>query len=125
MILADSSMPTGQELLSFFGCTAFILGIAVSVKKLLEKPPVPTPQPLRVKTDHDFVTTVVHDKAILEIKQELQRHAGRRAEIYETQKEQGAALAALDEKTDLMNAQLVRQEGKIDRILERLPRSTS
>lgn len=123
-ILAEST-PSAEAIKEWLLVVGFLVGIGVGVKKLLQKAPAATPQPLRVKADEDYVTTTSHDKDIKEIKEELKRHAGRRAEIYDTQKEQGAALAALDEKTDLMNAQLVRQEGKIDRILERLPRSTS
>lgn len=79
--------------------------------------------PLVVQAQKDFVTTAAHKESIDRIDAELRRHAGRRAEIYDTQKEQGEQLAALNQKTDLMNAQLQRQDGKIDRILERLPRN--
>jgi vacuolar-type H+-ATPase subunit I/STV1 len=122
LLLLAQATPDPVQLAGFLGCVAFLVGIAVGIKKLREKSPE---SPLRVKADEEFVTTTSHDKDIREIKEELKRHSGRRAEIYETQRAHGAALAALDEKTDLMNSQLVRQEGKIDRILERLPRQTS
>ena len=78
--------------------------------------------PLIIQAQRDFVTTAAHKESIDKIEAELKRHADRRAEIYDTQKEQGAAIAALVEKTDLMNATQIRQEGKIDLILQRLPR---
>ena len=125
-LLAQGSAPEaaaiGEWLKVFFWLSGSIAALVVAFKKSKQKDPAATPQPLRVKADADYVTTTAHDKVIGEIKEELKRHGARRAEIYDTQKEQSAAIARLDEKTDLMNAQLVRQDGKIDRILERLPR---
>ena len=77
--------------------------------------------PLVIQAHKDFVTTTAHKDSIDEIKRELSRQSARRAEIYETQKAQGQQLSALDEKTDMMNQQLIRQEGKIDTLLTRIP----
>ena len=112
-----------MQLAGFLGCVAFLVGIGVGIKKLLAKDAGPAPQPFVVQEHPSFVTAASHDRDIREIKEELKRHAGRRAEIYDTQKEQGAQISALVEKTEHMNATQIRQESKIDLILQRLPRS--
>lgn len=119
-----AQVPPAEALKDWLLCVGFLVGIGVGVKKLFFEKKSETPQPLKVQNDPGFVTVTAHEKTITEIKAELTRHAGRRAEIYDTQKKQGAQLAALDAKTDLMNAQLQNQDGKIDRILERLPRKS-
>lgn len=96
------------------------LGIAVAIKTLREKK-TEIPTPITVQEHQSYVTTVSHDKDIKEIKDELKRHGARRSEIYAKQEEQGAQLAALVSKTDMMNAQQIRQEAKIDILLSRTP----
>lgn len=120
--LLAQSIPDPMQLAGFLGCVAFLVGISVGIKKLLAKDTGPAPQPFVVTEHPAFVTLQSHDRDIREIKDELKRHAGRRAEIYDTQKEQGAQISALVEKTDHINATQIRQESKIDIILQRLPR---
>lgn len=105
------------------GRAALVAEIKKELGTKAEPQAMSLPQPFTVQPHTEYVTTTAHDKDIKEIKEELKRHAGRRAEIYETQKEQGEQLAALVAKSDAMNATQIRQEGKIDIILQRLPRT--
>lgn len=105
------------------GRAALVAEVKKELASKAEPQAMTLPQPFTVQPHTEYVTTTAHDKDIKEIKEELKRHAGRRAEIYETQKEQGEQLASLVAKTEAMNATQIRQEGKIDLILQRLPRS--
>jgi hypothetical protein len=113
--------------------SASILGGLVALKNLREKP-VETPQPFRVREDHDFTPIPMH--------QALEARVGDLAEtmevrfreaavasshsrklIYDELRTQGQALAAVRQESATNTAQLGRVDLKIDRILERLPRA--
>lgn len=123
-------VPPADDLAAFMACVTFFLLSAVAIKKLREKSPAAPPQPFLVAQPPDYVSSsqcqahrLQHDKEAREFKDELKRHAARRAEIYDTQKEQGAQISALVERTESINATQIRQESKIDLILQRLPRT--
>lgn len=56
MTLLAQSIPPAADLAAFLGCVAFLLGIAVAIKKLRAADPAPLPQPLTVKEHKRFAT---------------------------------------------------------------------
>lgn len=90
-----------------------------------EPQPMSVQQPLGVKQVHDYVTKAEHEKFADQMGIEFGRERASRKGIYEKIESQGRDIVALKSETASQTRQLHQLDGKIDRILERMPRTTS
>jgi hypothetical protein len=119
LLAATSSTPASEAIGDWVKVFFFLSGgICAIVVALRKKQPIT--QPLVVKADQEFVTVPVHDKAITEIKAELLRHAGRRAEIYKQNEQHGKAIAALQAETAAQTRTMHQMTDQIERLPEKI-----
>lgn len=127
-IIAQAVPPDGVEswLKAFFWLVGGCLGLVLLVKQFAapkSSPVTVSPQPLIVRPDSNYATREELQRAEQELKEDLTKQAAARKKMHEEIGELQSDVRALQTTADHQTRSLHVLDGKIDRILERLPRS--
>ncbi|MGH8019580.1 MAG: hypothetical protein ACREIA_15125 [Opitutaceae bacterium] len=110
-------------LLALIGGAKLVVDLINGIKRM--RGTAPTPQPFIVRSDAEYIQRPEYDRDRKELREELARHARNRKEHYEKVEALSCEIASLKTATNLQSAQIHTIDGKVDRVLDRLPKPTT